>query len=147
MARKPANRGRIRARRCAVQALYQWLMTAETPDTIVREFLAEREVEHVDVDYFTALVLEVADGFDVLKTDLEDCIDREWNQLDPVERCVLLIGAHEMRHCLEMPFRVVINEGVELCKMFGTAEGHRYVNGVLDRLAQARRAPEVAATL
>jgi len=59
---------------------------------------------------------------------------------------VLLIGAYEMRHCLEMPFRVVINEGVELCKMFGTAEGHRYINGVLDRLAQARRAVEIAAS-
>ena len=58
---------------------------------------------------------------------------------------MLLIGAYEMRNCLEMPFRVVINEGVELCKMFGTVEGYRYVNGVLDRLAQAQRAVEVAA--
>jgi len=145
MARKPGNQGRIRARRCAVQALYQWQVGGHEPQDIVREFVDERELDSVDKEYFGTLVREVAQQFETLKRDLEVCIDREWTKLDPVERSVLLIGAYEMRNCLEMPFRVVINEGVELCKMFGTVEGYRYVNGVLDRLAQAQRAVEVAA--
>jgi N utilization substance protein B len=90
-------------------------------------------------------VSEVPRHFDILKTDLAPFLDREWLALDPVERSVLLIGAYEMRYCLEIPYRVVINEGVELCKMFGTVEGHRYVNGVLDRLAHTTRGPEVNA--
>jgi len=140
------HRGRVRARRCAVQALYQWQMAGQAPGDIVQEFTDEREVDQVDMEYFAALVREVPRQFETLKADLEPLLDRAWKQLDPVERSVLLIGAFEMRNCLDMPYRVVINESVELCKMFGTVEGHRYINGVLDRLAQARRAPEVAAT-
>ena len=146
MSRRPGNQGRVRARRCAVQALYQWQMTAQQPPDIIKEFVADRELVNVDMEYFEQLVREVPRHFDALKNDLDACLDREWTKLDPVERSVLLIGAYEMRHCLEMPFRVVINEGVELCKMFGTAEGHRYINGVLDRLAQARRAVEISAS-
>lgn len=146
MSRRPGNQGRVRARRCAVQALYQWQMTAQQPPDIIKEFVADRELVNVDMEYFEQLVREVPRHFDALKSDLDACLDREWTKLDPVERSVLLIGAYEMRHCLEMPFRVVINEGVELCKMFGTAEGHRYINGVLDRLAQARRAVEISAS-
>ena len=145
MARKAGNRGRVRARRCAVQALYQWQLNAQEPSDIIREFVAEREFDQVDVDYFNALMHDIPAEFEQLTSDLRACIDREWDKLDPVERSVLLIGAYEMRHRLEVPYRVVINEGVELCKMFGTVEGHRYVNGVLDRLAHAQRAVEVAA--
>ncbi len=139
------HRGRVRARRCAVQALYQWQMAGAEPSAIVREFVADRELVSVDMAYFSNLVREVPLQFETLKADLEPCLDRAWKSLDPVERSVLLIGAFELRNCLDMPFRVVINEGVELCKMFGTAEGHRYINGVLDRLAQTQRAVEVAA--
>lgn len=139
MVGRPATRGRIRARRCAVQALYQWQMTGLEPNDIVNEFLADREVISVDLDYFKVLLREVPRHFEALKSDLEACVDRDWLKLDPVERSVLLIGAYEMRHCLEMPYRVVINEGIELCKMFGTVDGHRYINGVLDRLAQSQR--------
>jgi N utilization substance protein B len=146
MAGRPGNRGRIRARRCAVQALYQWQMAGLEPRDIVKEFVADRELISVDLDYFNTLVREVPRHFEVLKVDLEGCLDRDWARLDLVERSVLLIGAYEMRHCLQMPYRVVINEGVELCKMFGTAEGHRYINGVLDRLAQAQRGAETAAS-
>lgn len=145
MAARPGNRGRIRARRCAVQALYQWQMAGHEPHDIVKEFVADRELVSVDMDYFNILVREVPKHFEPLKADLEACLDRAWLRLDPVERSVLLIGAYEMRHCPEMPYRVVINEGVELCKMFGTVEGHRYINGVLDRLAQTQRGPEIAA--
>ncbi len=139
------HHGRVRARRCAVQALYQWQMAGQEPRDIVQEFVAERELVSVDMEYFTTLVREVPQHFDTLQADLTPLLDREWRQLDPVERSVLLIGAYEMRYCLEIPYRVVINEGVELCKMFGTVEGHRYVNGVLDRLAHTTRGAEVNA--
>lgn len=139
------HRGRVRARRCAVQALYQWQMSDRDPVEILREFESDRELVDVDMDYFEQLVRDVPAGFEELRGDLAACLDREWPQLDPVERSVLLIGAYEMRHCPEMPYRVVINESVELCKMFGTVEGHRYVNGVLDKLAQSQRTLEVAA--
>ena len=141
-----SNHGRVRARRCAVQALYQWQMAGQEPRDIVKEFVSDRELVSVDMEYFTSLVSEVPRHFETLKTDLTPFLDREWLQLDPVERSVLLLGAYEMRYCLEIPYRVVINEGVELCKMFGTVEGHRYVNGVLDRLAHTARSVEVRAT-
>ena len=140
------HHGRVRARRCAVQALYQWQMAGQEPCDIVSEFVADRELVSVDMDYFSALVRDVPMHFETLKADLVPCLDREWRQLDPVERSVLLIGAYELRNRPEIPYRVVINEGVELCKMFGTAEGHRYVNGVLDRLAHIAREAEVAAS-
>ena len=145
MSARPGNRGRVRARRCAVQALYQWQMAGQEPNDIVSEFVAERELVSVDMDYFNELVRKVPSSIDALKHDLEEHLDREWLRLDPVERSVLLIGAYEMRHCLDIPYRVVINESVELCKMFGTVEGHRYINGVLDGLAQKQRATEIAA--
>lgn len=126
--------------------LYQWQMAGQEPRDIVKEFVSDRELVSVDMDYFTDLVSEVPRHFDTLKADLSPFLDREWPQLDPVERSVLLIGAYEMRYCLEIPYRVVINEGVELCKMFGTVEGHRYVNGVLDRLAHTARGVEVGAS-
>lgn len=141
-----ANHGRVRARRCAVQALYQWQMAGQEPRDIVKEFVSDRELVSVDMEYFTGLVSEVPRHFDTLKSDLSPFLDRDWLQLDPVERSVLLIGAYEMRYCLEIPYRVVINEGVELCKMFGTVEGHRYVNGVLDKLAHSARDVEVKAS-
>ncbi|MCZ6770518.1 MAG: transcription antitermination factor NusB [Proteobacteria bacterium] len=146
MAARGGHRGRIRARRCAVQALYQWQIAGHEPCDILTEFVAERELISVDMDYFAILVSEIPAQFDTLQADLQSCLDREWKQLDPVERSVLLIGAYEMRNCPEVPYRVVINEGIELCKMFGTVEGHRYVNGVLDKLAKDRRTPEITST-
>jgi transcription antitermination protein NusB len=146
MAAGGGHRARVRARRCAVQALYQWQIAGQDPRDILTEFVAERELVKVDMDYFTVLVSEIPAQFDQLQADLQCRLDREWKKLDPVERSILLIGAYEMRNCPEIPYRVVINEGVELCKMFGTVEGHRYVNGVLDKLARDQRTPEIAAS-
>jgi transcription antitermination protein NusB len=145
MAARGGHRARVRARRCAVQALYQWQIAGQDPQDILTEFVAERELVSVDMEYFTVLVSEIPAQFDTLQADLQSCLDREWKKLDPVERSVLMIGAYEMRNCPEVPYRVVISEGVELCKMFGTAEGYRYVNGVLDKLAQDQRTPEITA--
>lgn len=139
------NAGRVKARRCAVQALYQWQVAGATPETILAEFLNEREVDKVDLEYFSTLTRDIPRGAEELRLLIEPMLDRPWERLGPVERSVLLIGAYELKHCLHIPYRVVVNEGVELTKMFGADEAHRYVNGVLDRLARELRAVEVNA--
>ena len=143
MAGSAARQGRVRARRCAVQALYQWQVSERKPLDIIDEFLEIRELARVDKQYFSTLVSEVAAGAIELKSDLHDCLDIEWDRLDLVERSVLLVSAYEMKTCIDMPYQVVINEGVELCKMFGTAEGFRFVNAALDKLARSQRAVEI----
>lgn len=147
MSARAEIRARVRARRCAVQALYQWQVAGQEPRDILAEFVADRELISVDMDYFSDLTRDIPAQIEVLRADLEPLLDRTWTQLDLVERSVLLIGAFEMRNCLEIPYRVVINEGVELCKMFGTVDGHKYVNGVLDKLAMQRRAAEMSASV
>lgn len=140
-----SHHGRVRARRCAVQALYQWQLAAQEPADILREFVAERELIKVDMDYFSRLMREIPRNLEVLQADLTPLLDRDWSKLGPVERGVLLLGAFELRFCPEIPWRVVVNEGVELCRMFGAEDAHKYVNGVLDRLARSQRATEIAA--
>ena len=134
--------GRVRARRCAVQALYQWQMQEESAQKIVNEFEECRELIKVDLIYFSKLVCEVTANFKELKQSLLICLDMDWERLDLVERSVLLLGAYEMKFCQDIPYQVVINEGVELCKMFGTVEGFRFVNGSLDKLAKNLRSAE-----
>ena len=134
--------GRVRARRCAVQALYQWQIQEECAQKIVDEFEECRELIKVDLIYFSELVCEVAEKFEELKQSLLVCLDMDWERLDLVERSVLLLSAYEMKFCHDIPYQVVINEGVERCKMFGTAEGFRFVNGSLDKLARNLRPVE-----
>ena len=139
------NAARVKARRSAVQALYQWQVAGATPAAIVAEFLNEREVDKADLEYFATLLREIPRESETLRARLQPLLDRPWERVGPVERSVLLIGAYELLHCLHIPYRVVVNEGVELTKMFGADEAHRYVNGVLDRLARDLRAVEVNA--
>ena len=134
---------RVRARRCAVQALYQWHLSGAAPETIVAEFLSDREVESADLEYFSTLTREIPRLETELRTQLETVVDRPWERIGPVERSVLLLGTYELLHSPHIPWRVVVNEGVELCKMFGADEAHRYVNGVLDKLARRIRKLEV----
>ncbi len=139
-----SNQGRVRARRCAVQALYQWHLAGAAPDAIIAEFLGEREVNKIDVEYFATLTRDIPRYEPALREALMPILDRPWERIGPVERSVLLLGAYELAHCPHIPWRVVVNEGVELCKMFGADEAHRYVNGVLDKLARQLRSLEVA---
>lgn len=138
--------GRVRARRCAVQALYQWQLAGRDSADILKEFIAERELVHVDLGYFDRLIREIPAHIEELNRTLAQVLDRAIGELDPVERAILLIGAFELRYCPEVPWRVAINEAVELEKMFGAEQGHRYVNTVLDKLARALRPVEIAAT-
>ncbi len=137
--------GRVRARRCAVQALYQWQLAGQDPNEILREFVAERELVKVDMEYFSTLTREIPCHLETLQADLKPALDREWHKLGPVERGVLLVGAYELRFCPHVPWRVVVNEAVELCKMFGADEAHKYINGVLDKTARSLRAHEIGA--
>ena len=134
-----AHNERIRARRCVVQALYQWLLAGQPPSDIVNEFIADRELINVDRDYFCSLTTAVAENYQALVNDIQPSLDRQWEQIDPVEKCVLLIGTHELKHELDIPWKVVVNEAVGLCKMFGSEQAHRYINGVLDKIAKSAR--------
>jgi N utilization substance protein B len=147
MGKAGSNRGRVKARRCAVQALYQWHIGETSPADIVAEFVADRELINVDVDYFRELVEQIPQHVGQLQADIVEALDRDWDRLDPVARAVLLVGAYEIRFCAHIPWRVVVNEGVELAKMFGAEQGHRYVNAVLDRIAHRLRSVEIDSSL
>lgn len=122
-----------------MQALYQWIVTHAPPAEIVSEFVADRELAKVDIDYFSELTREIPTRFENLLTIIKSAVDRDWTQIGPVEQGILLIGTYELRFCPYVPWRVVVNEGVELCKMFGAEDAHKYINGVLDKIAHECR--------
>lgn len=130
------------ARRCAAQALYEWQFTGQHPDRIAAQFLADEDLTKADPDYFRELVRQVPARAPEIDAALEPFLDRPLAQVDPVERAILRIGGYELTHHPEIAYRIVINEAVELAKVFGADQGHRYVNGVLDKLARAVRAVE-----
>ncbi|WP_333839983.1 transcription antitermination factor NusB [Pelomicrobium sp.] len=136
---------RRRAREFALQALYQWRLTGYDMDSIAPQVRAQKDFAHADGALFEALAHGVAREAQALEAILQPHLDRPASALSPVEHCILLIGAFELAHHPEIPYRVVINEAVELAKTFGGTEGHKYVNGVLDKLASRLRAVEVAA--
>lgn len=147
MSRRPDRAGRARSlsRKLAMQALYQWQLTGQTAAELRNQYASEEGFSDCDAEYFRELVDVVTEGAPALDAELGALIDRPVAQLDPVERAVLLIGLHELGQRLDVPFRVVINEGVELAKRFGATEGHKFVNAVLDRAARRLRATEQAA--
>lgn len=141
----PAEAGRRRAaRRAALQALYQWQMAVTESGDLIRQFERGGRLGRADAAYFRTLVRGAIAAAAGLEAVYAEYLDRDPAQLDPVERGVLLLGAYELAERPEVPYRVVINEALELAKAFGATEGHRYVNGVLHRCAEHWRAAEVA---
>lgn len=137
---------RSRARRRALQAIYAWQMTAAKADEIIAQFAHEQAHEVADLAYFEDLVRGVVrHQADDLDPALTPFLDREIEQVDAIERAALRIAAYELRHRLDVPYRVVINEAIESVKRFGAEHGHTYVNGVLDRAAAQWRSAEAAA--
>ncbi len=136
---------RHRAREFALQGLYQWLLNNEDATTVVNNIRAAHGFEKADADHFAALLYGAIKDSVALREGFAPLIDRGIAELSPIEHGVLLIGAYELKNNLEIPYRVVINEAVELTKSFGGIDGHKYVNGVLDKLAPRLRADEVAA--
>ena len=130
---------RARARRFALQALYQWQMTAEDLETIVAQFREDKSWRRIDEELFSAHLYGVAGNVAVLDAHLQPILDRPVAQLDAVERAILRMGAFELTHRDDVPWRVVINECVELAREFGAEQSHRYVNGILDKLARRTR--------
>ena len=138
-------RARSLSRKLAMQALYQWQLAGQSATELERQFAAEEGYGDAEEEYFTGLVGGVTAEAAGLDAELQPLIDRPLSQLDPVERAVLWIGLFELLHRPDVPYRVVINEGVELAKRFGATDGHKFVNAVLDRAARSLRAPERAA--
>ncbi|RDH83534.1 MAG: transcription antitermination factor NusB [endosymbiont of Escarpia spicata] len=139
------SRKRSQARRHAVQAVYQWQMAGQDVGSIVDQFLAEQDVKSFEVPYFQDLLHGVPRHLTELDELLKPALDRAIESVDPVERAVLRLGVYELNFHPEVPYRVVINESVELAKVFGAEQGHRFVNGVLDKVAKEIRKVEMKA--
>jgi N utilization substance protein B len=145
-----SNRKRIplvqrrKARRVILQAVYQWLMTQDNPKDIAKQYREETEGK-VDWDYFGEIFVEIPAQVEHLNEHLAPVIDRELKSLDPIEKALLYLGTYELAFRVDVPYRVVINECVELAKVFGATDGHKYINGVLDKLAKTLRAVERSA--
>ncbi|MGH8460546.1 MAG: transcription antitermination factor NusB [Stenotrophobium sp.] len=134
------------ARRLTVQALYQWLVNETQPEAMIRQFREQPEgLGRADAEYFTGLLNGVVASAADLTVLLVPYLDRPLNQLDPVEHAILLLGAYELARRPEVPWKVAVNEAVNLTKMFGAEDGYKFVNGVLDKLAHAQRSAEISA--
>ena len=136
---------RSRSRRRALQALYGWQMSNTPIAKVIEQFQNEQDMEIADLEYFEALVRGVAKHHEELDAALAGFLDRPMAQVDPIERAVLRIAAFELRLRPDVPYRVVLNEAIEIAKRFGSDHGHTYVNGVLDRAAAEWRATEAKA--
>jgi N utilization substance protein B len=139
---RSASRARSLSRRLAMQALYQWQLTGQGFPELRNQYATDENYADVDHEYFKQLLQGVVEGAVELDAQLGDWIDRPVAQLDPIEHAILLIGLQELRAHPEIPYRVVLNECVELAKKFGATDGHKFVNAVLDRAARQLRAAE-----
>jgi len=136
---------RRRSRELALQGLYEWLVGGGEAAVIEAHMREQEGFDKCDRTHFDALLHGCITEAGALDAALARHVDRRTTELSPVEHAVLMIGAYELTHCLDIPYRVVINEAVELCKAFGGTDGHKYVNGVLDKTAGDLRPDEVAA--
>lgn len=136
---------RRKARRFAVQALYQWQMTRDNLSAIETQFRTDNDMRKTDVAYFHEMLHGIPQIVDELDNYFRPYLDRSVEDLDQVERAILRLGTFELLKRVDVPFRVVINEAVELAKMFGATESHKYVNGILDKVAQRARMVEIHA--
>ncbi len=142
-AAKPAKKSpRRRARELAMQGLYQWLIGGAEPSTIIDNLRDMDGFDKADREHFDALLHGTIEQAAALDAVLVQHVDRKTSLLSPVEHAVLMIGVYELAHCIEVPLRVAINEAVELAKTFGGTDGHKYVNGVLDKAGAQLRPGE-----
>ncbi len=130
------------ARKLALQALYRWQLNAGEWQDLVQEFATDPDMQRADAGYFRALIEGVCGTHRQLDAALAPLLDRKPAELDPVEHALLLIGSYELQQRPDVPYRVVINEAVGLARRFGATDGHKFVNGVLDRAARLWRAQE-----
>ena len=143
--RDRAKSSRRRAREYALQGLYEWQLNPREPSAIDADLRDSAEFAKCDRGHYDALLHGCIEQAGELDAALLKFLDRSTEELSPVEHAVLWIGAYELRHCLDVPYKVAINEAVELAKAFGGTDGHKFVNGVLDHLAPGLRPDEVKA--
>ena len=135
---------RHKARELALRALYQQRLSGSSPNELMEMIKTDPEGKKADAGYFESLIRSIEKNEAELERMLESCLDREMSVVSPIERAILLIGAEELLNNAQIPYRVVLNEAIELAKRYGGTDGHRFVNGVLDKLALSTRSVEVA---
>jgi len=139
------SKARHKARSRAVQAIYDWQVSGNDVREVEEYFLTEQNMKKTDLEYFSELLHGIPTHLSELDGHLTPVLDRPLGEVDPVEKAILRIGVYEFAHRMDVPYRVVINEAVELAKEFGAEDGHKYVNSVLDKLAAKLRRLEVEA--
>ena len=132
------------SREFAMQGVYQWIFTGATASVVLKNLSELEGFKGADSDFLSSELKGTIGEAEDLRARLEPLADRKWEEVSPIEKAILLIGAWELVHNPEIPYRVTINEAIELGKRFGGTDGHKYVNGVLDKLAQSVRPDEVA---
>jgi len=135
---------RRRSREFAMQGIYQWIYTGHSAAEVLKNLSELDDFDRADAEFLKAELRGTIGEAEDLRTRLEPLADRRWEEVSPIEKAILLLGAWELVHNPEIPYRVTINEAIELGKRFGGTDGHKYVNGVLDKLAQAVRPEEVS---
>ena len=133
--KKPS--ARRRARECAVQALYSWALSGNTAEQVELAFVLDQDLEGVDKPYFRKLFRQTVENIETVDFAISPYIDRAFDELDPIEKAILRLAVYELRFESDVPYKVVINEAIEVAKVFGADESHKYINGVLDKIAPA----------
>ena len=136
---------RTRARRYAIQALYEWQVSGNAPNAIEQQFLIEHNSRKFDRPYFKELLIGITESIEDLDAEISSLSERPFKEVDIVEKAILRLGCFELKNRIDIPYRVVINEAIELTKTFGADQAHKFVNGTMDKLAEDIRAVEVAA--
>ena len=135
---------RRRSREFALQALYQWQLAGQSLADLEQQYVQEEGFAKADSKLFSTILSGVLKHAGTLEEILAPHLDRPWKEVSPIESAILLIGAFELAHLPETPYRVILNEAIELGKSFGGTDGHKYVNGILDKLASTTRVDEIA---
>ncbi|AVI96540.1 TPA: transcription antitermination factor NusB [Haemophilus influenzae] len=131
--KKPS--ARRRARECTVQALYSWAVSGNTAEQVELAFVLDQDMDGVDKPYFRKLFRQTIENIETVDFSISPYIDRTFDELDPIETAILRLAVYELRFELDVPYKVVINEAIEVAKVFGADESHKYINGVLDKIA------------
>ncbi len=139
------NKSRNQARRLALQAIYQWQLSANPEDEIKKDFLEDNDMNVESTDYFSDLLFGVASHQSDIDATMSEFVDRPVDQIDPVELAILRLGFYELIKRPDIPYRVSLNEWINLAKEFGAPRSHAYINGVLDKASKKLRVVEVDA--
>lgn len=130
---------RRRARECAVQALYSWAVSQNSPEIVELNFMTEQDMKGVDTPYFRKLFRQTVENVETVERIMQGYLDRGLAELDPIEKAILRLAVYELQFEADVPYKVVINEAIEVAKVFSADESHKYINGVLDKIAPVVR--------